>query len=125
MTLEKCTLIEPFQCQEDEAIVEVAKKLRTCTLRQIFVTDSMGKPIGVISTTDMNNRIVAEGKDPTTLKARDIMTTPIETFQKTDDAMQVYKEMKEKKRLLCAVMDGEKFIGMVTLGETLKCVAER
>lgn len=124
MTLEKCTLIAPFYCSENEKIVEVAKKLRASTLRQVFVVDTANQPIGIISTTDMNNRIVAEGKDPKALKAKDIMSKPVELFKKNDDILEVYRKMKDKRRLICAVMDGKKFIGMITLGEVVKGLAE-
>ena len=100
MNLKNCTLIEPFFCNEGDTVIEVAKKLRTSTLRQLFVVEN-NQPVGVISTTDINNRVVAEGKDPHNLQAKDIMSKPIELFQITDNVIEVYKKMKEKKRLIC------------------------
>ncbi len=121
--LERCTLIEPFYCQENDTIVDVAKKLRTSTLRQIFVVNDQTYPVGVISTTDINNRVVAEGKDASSLRAKDIMSIPIEVYDVRMDAGEVYREMRDRRRMMCAVVDQGKFIGMVTLGEVFKNIA--
>ena len=80
--ISKCTLIEPFYCKEDDSVVEVAKKLRGTTIRQIFVVDEKTYPVGLISTTDINNRVVAEGKDPKKMKAKEIMSKTIDIFKK-------------------------------------------
>ncbi|MEK6901813.1 MAG: CBS domain-containing protein [Nanoarchaeota archaeon] len=121
--LERCTLIEPFYCGENDSVIDVAKKLRTSTLRQLFVVNEQKYPVGVISTTDINNRVVAEGKDPHSLQAKDIMSKPIEVYDIHMDATDVYREMRDRKRLMCAVVDRETFMGMVTLGEVFKHVA--
>lgn len=121
--LERCTLIEPFYCGENDTVVEVAKKLRTSTLRQLFVANEQKYPVGMISTTDINNRVVAEGKDAHSLKAKDIMSKPIEVYDVHMEAADVYREMRDRKRMMCAVVDHEVFIGMVTLGEVFKHVA--
>ncbi|MFC1801767.1 CBS domain-containing protein, partial [Nanoarchaeota archaeon] len=74
---------------------------------------------------DINNRVVAEGKDPKELKAQDIMSKPIEVFQKDEDITKVYKNMRDNKRIMCAVVDeNKKFIGMITIGEALNCLAQ-
>ena len=119
--LNECALIEPFMVDANDSVVEVAKHLRDSILRQVFVVDSEKKPLGLISTTDMNNRVCAEGKDPTSLKASDIMSSPIELCTMDDDAQKIYKDMTSKKRMLCAVIDEKGCMkGMITIGELLK-----
>lgn len=124
--ISKCTLIEPFYCKEDDAVVEVAKKLRGSTIRQIFVVNEKNYPVGLISTTDINNRVVAEGKDPKKMKAKEIMSKTIDIFKKDEEVTTVYKEMRDHRRLMCAIVDEKKkFIGMLTLGEALNCLAQK
>lgn len=124
--ISKCTLIEPFYCKEDDTVVEVAKKLRGSTIRQIFVVDGKNYPIGLISTTDINNRVVAEGKDPKKIKAKEIMSKTVDVFKKDEEIAKVYKEMRDHKRLMSAIIDEKKkFIGMLTIGEALNCLAQK
>lgn len=119
MKIKDCILIEAFKCDKEETIVETAKKLRGMTLRHIFVVDN-DYPIGIISVMDMNNRVVAEGKNPNELKAKDIMSSPIEVQDVEDDVEDVYKKMIDKKRVMCAVVKKNKMIGIVTLHQILK-----
>ncbi|MBW3003550.1 CBS domain-containing protein [Candidatus Woesearchaeota archaeon] len=120
MKIKDCVLIEPFKCTEEESIVEVAKKIRSKTLNHIFVVNEKDYPIGIISVTDMNNRVCAEGKDPNSLKAKDIMSQPIEVRTLDDDVEAVAKEMVSNNRVMNAVAKDGKMIGIVTLHQVLK-----
>ena len=123
MQVKDCVLIEPFICDEDESIVEVAKKLKDITLRHIFVVNTDNYPVGIISVTDMNNRVVAEGKDPNTLKAKDIMSKP--DIVKFDDDVEVTaKMMIEKGRVMNPVVKDNKIIGIITIHQLMKGVKQ-
>jgi hypothetical protein len=99
MQVKDCVLIEAFKCNEEDSVVDVAKKLREYTLRHIFVVNKEDYPVGLISVTDINNRVVAEGKNPNELKAKDIMTKPVDVIDENDDINAVYKSMLEKNRV--------------------------
>ena len=118
--IKECTLIEALNCNTDETIVEVAKKLREHLVRYVYVVDSEGKPVGVISTTDVNNRVVAEGKDPNTLKAEEIMTKPIVSFEETEDESKVYKECVKNEVATCPITKDGKIVGIITIHELLR-----
>jgi len=120
MKIKDCILIEAFKCKEDESIIEVAKKLRKITLRHIFVVDNKEFPTGIISVVDMNNRVIAEGKNPKDLKAKDIMSRPIEVYDINETVEEAYKKMAEKKRVMGAVVKDSKMIGIVTIHQLLK-----
>ncbi len=120
MKIKDCTLIGAFKCSEDESVVDVAKKLRSINLRHIFVVDKNDFPVGIISVIDMNNRVVALGKDPKELKAKDIMSEPIEVYDLQDDVQAVYDKMIEKMRVMCAVTKDKKMIGIITIHQLLK-----
>ena len=120
MQVNQCTLIEPFVCAEEDSIVEVAKKLRSTTLRHIFVTDAKGCPKGVISIMDVNNRVVAEGKDLKEVKAKDIMTGSIDVFNIDDDISKVCESMLKKNHVMDAVVKDSRMVGIITVHEALK-----
>ncbi|MEN9626385.1 MAG: Inosine-5-monophosphate dehydrogenase [archaeon] len=120
MKIRQCILIEPFTCRETDSIVTVAKKLREISLRHIFVVDETGYPQGIISMTDINNRVVAEGKDATNLKAKDIMTAPIDVADIDDDIEQWHATMTEKNHVMEAVVEKGKMKGIVTIHQIIK-----
>ncbi len=113
-------MIEPLSCKENDSVVDVAKKLREHVIRYIYVVDSDDKPVGVISITDINNRIVAEGKNPASLKARDIMTSKIHSFEEIEDIKKAYGACIKNEIASCPVTSHGKLIGLVSVHELLR-----
>ena len=68
MLVKNCTLIKPLYCKKNTNVVEAAKILRDNQQRRIIVVDDKEHPIGIISTTDMSNKVVAGNKDASKLK---------------------------------------------------------
>ena len=120
MKVKECVLIEPFTCKENESIIEVAKKLREINIRHIFVVDDNFQPLGIISMTDMNNRIIAKGLDPNTVKASDIMSKPIDVINVEDDITTTAKEMMNKGRVMNAVVMDDKMVGIITINQLVE-----
>ena len=54
-------------------------------IKQIDRINDDDYPVGIISMTDINNRIVAEGKNPADLKAKDIMSAPVDVADYEND----------------------------------------
>jgi predicted transcriptional regulator len=61
MKIKDCSLREVLSCDGNKAIVEVAKNLKDKKNNHIIITEK-GNPQGIISTTDISNRVVAEKK---------------------------------------------------------------
>ena len=120
--LKEIKLLTPVTCKEDESAIEVAKKLKDSLQRHIFVIDAKGFPIGIISTTDINNKVVAAGKDAAITESKEIMTQPIEVYNTEEDAVQVYKEMMNNKRLSCVIVEGSDFKGVFTLNRLINYI---
>lgn len=120
--LKEIKLLTPVTCKEDESAIEVAKKLKDSLQRHIFVIDAKGFPIGIISTTDINNKVVAAGKDAAITESKEIMTQPIEVYNTEEDAVQVYKEMMNNKRLSCVIVEGSDFKGVLTLNRLINYI---
>lgn len=118
MMVKDCTLIKPLYCKKEANLVEVAKILRQNEQRRIIVIDENEFPIGIISTTDINNRAVAENKDASKLKAEAIMTSPIYlTCDINDKLNEVFNKMLKHESFFCPVTKGGKLYGIITYGE--------
>lgn len=120
MQVKDCLLIEPYTCSEEDSVVEVAKKMRQSTLRHIFVVNKDFFPTGIISVIDINNRLVAEAKDPKATKASDIMTKPVDIAKVDDDAQLTAKKMAENHRTMNPVVKNNKMVGIITLNQLLR-----
>ncbi len=126
MLVKNCTLIKPLSCSTETNAVEVAKILRDNRQRRIIVVDENEAPIGIISTTDINNRVVAENKDASKLKAKDIMTSPIFLVCDLNDSLNdIFRKMVQHESFFCPVTKDKKLYGVLTYGELMKRVHEK
>lgn len=123
--IRNCVLIEPFSCKENDSVIEVAKKLREISLKHIFVVNEKNYPTGIISITDINNRVVAEGKDINKLKAKDIMSSPIDVADINDDIDASCKKMLENNHVMEAVVENGEIKGIVTIHQLMKNLEEK
>lgn len=120
MKIKECVLIESIKCKDDDNIVTVSKMLKETTLRHIFVVDNDDKPVGVISVIDINNRVVANEKDPKTTLAKDIMSSAILTTDVNDDVDGFFAKMSEKNHVMDPVTNDGKMVGIITIHQLLK-----
>ena len=126
MIVKNCTLIKSLCCKKDVSVVEVARILRDNKQRRIIVVDEHESPIGIISTTDINNKVVAENKDASKLRAKDIMTSPIYLVCDIDENLnEVFKKMLHHESFFCPVTKDSKLYGVLTYGELMKRVHEK
>lgn len=126
MQVRNCTLIKPLSCKEGMNVVEVAKILRDRKQRRVIVVNENNEPIGIISTTDVNNRVVAENKDASKLNAKDIMTKPIYLVCDINDNLNdIFEKMIECKSFFCPVTKDGKLYGVLTYGELIRHVRHK
>src|SRR3989338_2993358 len=126
MLVKNCTLIRPLYCKKETNALEAAKTLRDKKQRRIIVVDEKEYPVGIISTTDMNNRVVAENKDASKLKAGDIMTSPIFLICDFEDKLDdVFGKMVHHESFFFSVVKNRKLYGVLTYGELIKHVHQR
>ena len=111
-----CNLRDVLSCDKNKSIYEVAQELRENKHRHIIITEG-GKPEGVISTTDITNRVVAEKKDLEKTKAGDIMTTPMISKDVNEPLSQVYIEMIRENLFSCPITKSGKLVGMLDMKE--------
>ena len=126
MQVKDCTLIKPLLCKRTISVVEVARILKDNRQRRIIIVDDKQCPVGIISTTDINNKVVAESKDASRLKAQDIMTSPIYLVCNFEDNLnEVFKKMVHHESFFCPVVKDKKLYGILTYGELIKRANEK
>lgn len=119
MKIKECKLNKILNCDKEKNIVNVAKLLNTKNERHCIITDKKN-PIGIISITDIANRLVAKGKDPKTTKAKDIMTHPIKTIDSGKKLTDAYIEMMKERIYAFPVVEKNKLKGILEFKEVIK-----
>ena len=92
-TIKQVKLLPVISVELEESVVEVAKKLHHFQERRIFVIDKKKSPAGIISIVDINDRVVAKGKNPKTTKAKDIMSYPLKLVLDINTQLEEAKKM--------------------------------
>ena len=105
---------------EDDAVT-VAKRLHDFQERRIFVVNEKKFPVGIISIVDINDRLVARGKDPKKTKAKEIMTYPVNLIVDLNDSIEeVLKKMIQKDNYYVPVTDKGVIKGLLTYASIMK-----
>lgn len=97
--------------------IEVARRMRDRDVGAIPV-GKQDRLVGMITDRDLTTRVVAEGKDASSLTAEDIMTRGIiycRTQETLEDAVRLMEE--HKIRRLPVLDDDKRMVGMLSLGD--------
>jgi CBS domain-containing protein len=77
---------EVFSITEERSVHEAAQYLREKQVRAVGVVDESGKLVGVISQSDISDKVAAENKCPAWMKAAEIMTRKLITVTRWKNA---------------------------------------
>jgi len=74
-----------------------------------------GKAMGILTERDLLKRVVAEGKNATITKVRDIMTSPLVVAEPSMDLGEAVKLMFQMKIKKLPVVDVKRLVGLISL----------
>jgi CBS domain-containing protein len=99
----------------DATIQEAAQQMKASEVGSLLVRVD-DQVIGILTDRDMTTRAVAEGRDPSTTKVRDVMTPEILWCREDADVTSAINLMKEQHIRHLAVGDAhQKLVGIVSL----------
>lgn len=78
-----------------------------------------GVPVGIVTERDIIYKVVAEGKDPSSVRADAIMSTPIHTIDKGAKVGEAVAEMGRLEVRRLGVTDGGRLVGLITQKEII------
>lgn len=113
-----------FSIAETKSVLDAAKYLREKQVRSAGVVDSNGNLIGVVSQSDISDKVAAENKCPawsnvTEIMSRDLVTvTPEVTF---DDCLRLMEQNGVYHLLILG--EGNRYLGMLSVSDLLKVMA--
>ena len=81
-----------------------------------------GDPVGVFSERDVLVRVVAAQRDPRQTLVRDVMTTRLYTAAPDDTLLDVMRLMTDRRCRHVPVMEGDRLLGLVSIGDLTKAI---
>jgi CBS domain-containing protein len=107
-------------CAPDDALVDVAKTMREKNISSVLVCENK-LPSGIFTDRDLRNKVVAAGTDPSTLRVRDVMHSPLSLIGENAPLYEALYRMSREGIHRLAVVDGKgKLAGIITDGDILR-----
>lgn len=104
-------------CDPDTSIMEIAKLFHEKDIGAVPIGEN-NRLIGILTDRDIVCRGIAEGKDITSLKARDVMTRGVAYCFEDDDIEHAIQLMEERRiRRLPVLNKGKRMVGMLAMGD--------
>jgi len=111
---------EPYFLRASATVLDAAQFMAQRKIGAVCVLDEEGKLIGVFSERDLLNRVVVPRTDPATLKLGQV-TSPLRAVISCDETPhQALERMERIGSRHLPVVDGEKWVGMLSLRDLLR-----
>ena len=94
-------------------IQRIAEIMRKNDIDSVIVMEK-GKGVGIVTDTDIIDKVVAAGKDPKTIPVSRIMTSPLITIAPDKDIDKAARMMRDKNIKRLVVMQNNKIIGIIS-----------
>ncbi len=123
MPLREVMVREVVAGNQDLTVLEAAKLMRRNKVDSIVVLDD-GEPVGIVTEGDIISELVSKDIKPSTMKLKDIMTSPLITASPNDRLSTIARKMaRERIRKIPVIEDG-KLVGIVADVDILSVSSE-
>ena len=102
-------------------VAESAKIMTEKNIGSLIVTEE-GKPVGIITKSDMLNRVIVAYKDPAVHKARSIMSSSLISVESDTPILEAMRFIHEKDINQVLVSEGDELVGIVSRGDLVEAV---
>jgi len=110
--------------EENAPVNKVAELMDKHGLGCIIVTSAQGKPLGIITERDLVGRVLAKNMKPDTVKAKDIMTTPLITVEPDKTINEAAREMSRLNIRRLGVIYKGQLVGLLSSKDILSVMPE-
>jgi len=101
------------QVSADETVTQAAKEMKNSGATEAIVVRD-GVPLGIVTERDILYKVVAAGANPSSMRVKDIMTSPVETVEESAKVGEAIAKMSKLGVRRLGVTRNGKLAGMVT-----------
>ncbi|HUJ30373.1 MAG TPA: CBS domain-containing protein [Candidatus Acidoferrum sp.] len=114
---------EVFFVRDDATVHEASRYLRERQVRAVGVCDRDGVLLGVVSQSDISDKVAAENKCPAWMRVSEIMTRQLITVTPETSIEDCLRLMDQHGIYHLLVVGGEGFRGMISVTDLLQLFA--
>jgi CBS domain-containing protein len=115
---------EVYSISEDTTVHDAARYLRERQVRSVGVCDKKGVLLGVVSQSDISDKVAAENKCPAWMHVSEIMTRQLVTATPETSLEDCLRLMEQHGIYHLVVLDSEKgYRGMISVTDLLQLIA--
>jgi CBS domain-containing protein len=115
---------EVYSIPEDTTVHDAARYLRDRQVRSVGVCDKQGVLLGVVSQSDVSDKVAAENKCPAWMRVSEIMTRQLVTATPETSLEDCIRLMEQHGIYHLVVLDTEKaYCGMISVTDLLQLIA--
>ena len=97
----------------NSSVLKLAKIMAKSRRGYVIITKK-NKPIGIVTDSDIIERVVSKNKQPSKVKAKDIMSSPIITASPDETIVEVSRKMRKNLIKRLPVVKKGKIVGIIT-----------
>jgi len=113
-----------IEAEESETAEDAAKKMMKYGVGAIIVTGQKGEPVGIVTKTDLVNKVIAKNLKPNEVKLKDIMSSPLQTIDPDARIEDALRKMNKLKVNRLAVIYKNRLAGLVSIKDILRVTPE-
>ena len=102
----------PVTCAPDTPVAELARLLTRERVGSVIVVVG-AQPLGIVTDRDLRAKVLADGRDPASTRAAEIMSTPLATIRPDAFAFEALLEMTRRTIHHLPVVDEGRLVGVV------------
>lgn len=107
---------DPLYCLPGDTVVKLAQLMGKSDIGPVLIVenDQTRKIAGIVTDRDLALKVVAEGRDPKSTKAEDVMTRKVMTVRSDDDVQKALTMMTELQLRRIPVVDhSDRVVGIL------------
>ena len=115
---------EVYSISEETTVMDAAKYLREKQVRSVGVLDGTGRLTGVVSQSDISDKVAAENKCPAWMKVSEIMSRDMLTVSPEMTFEESLRAMEQHGVYHLLILDAQnRYRGMLSVSDLLKVLA--
>ena len=111
---------EPYSTKASTSVQEAAEFMAEKNIGAVCVLNDDGKLVGVFSERDVLRRVVAAQRDPTSVRVGEVTSELRAVINCDETPHQALERMEEHETRHLPVMDGERWVGMLSIRDLLR-----
>jgi CBS domain-containing protein len=113
---------ELYSVSPDVTVLEAARYMAERRIGAVSVLDN-GRLVGIISERDLMTKVVAEGRDPKSTRAREVMSHRLVHGKRGDTYHSCIEKMLDQNCRHLPILDEDRVVGMVSIRDLYRVEA--